>query len=90
MNRSGYNDSLVRRNSTERFKGSKARNGIILGHIDSYDKWEWRYGLMWVTEAVFSSIERMFGGYVVAKKMEDVIRGMTLKISLYNLLLGIT
>jgi hypothetical protein len=40
----------------------------------------------WMTkETVFSSIQRTYGEYVSAIKLQNMIKDMTLKVSLYNL-----
>jgi hypothetical protein len=44
-----------------------------------------RYGQRWIVEAVFSAIKRMFGGYVSATKLENIIKEMMMNMSLYNL-----
>ena len=43
------------------------------------------YGQRWMVETVFSCIKRMFGReYVTAIRFENMIKEITLKISLYN------
>jgi len=36
-------------------------------------------------ETGFSSIKRMFGGYTSATKLQNMVKEMILKVSLYNL-----
>jgi hypothetical protein len=45
-----------------------------------YDGQRWM-----VKETAFSSIKRMFGEYTSATKFQNMIKDMTMKISLYNL-----
>jgi hypothetical protein len=43
-------------------------------------------GQRWMAkETAFSSIKRMFGEYTSATKFQNMIKDMTMKISLYNL-----
>jgi hypothetical protein len=35
-----------------------------------------RYGQIWIVETVFSAIKRMFGEYVSATKLENMIKEM--------------
>jgi hypothetical protein len=44
-----------------------------------------RYGQIWMFETVFSAIKRMFGEYVSAIKLENMIKEMMMNVSLYNL-----
>ncbi|HSE99346.1 MAG TPA: IS5/IS1182 family transposase, partial [Nitrososphaeraceae archaeon] len=37
-----------------------------------------------IVESVFSCIKRMFGEYVTAIRLENIIKEMILKVSLYN------
>ena len=39
----------------------------------------------WIVETVFSAIKRMFGEYVSTTKLENMIKEMMMKVSLYNL-----
>ena len=41
-------------------------------------------------ETVFSSIKRMFGEYASAIRFQNMIKEMTMKVSLYNLFRRIT
>ena len=43
------------------------------------------YGHRWMTETVFSSMKRMFGEHVSAKKFPNMVKEMILKASLYNM-----
>ncbi len=43
------------------------------------------YGQRWNAETVFSCIKRMIGEYVTAIRLENMIKEMVLKASLYNL-----
>ena len=43
------------------------------------------YGMRRMAESVFSCIKRMFGEYVLAKKLENMAKEMAMKASLYNL-----
>jgi len=43
-----------------------------------------------MAEAAFSSLKRAFGEHVSARKMENMVRELTLKASLYNIFIGLT
>jgi hypothetical protein len=48
------------------------------------EKKVWIY--RWMTETAFSSIKRMFGEYIImATKFQNMVKEMSIKISLYNL-----
>ncbi|MFZ0895407.1 MAG: transposase, partial [Candidatus Nitrosopolaris sp.] len=38
----------------------------------------------WIVESVFSSMKRMFGEYVSARRFPNMVKEMMLKASLYN------
>ncbi|MER5176628.1 MAG: IS5/IS1182 family transposase, partial [Candidatus Nitrosocosmicus sp.] len=45
-----------------------------------------KYGQRWmVVETAFSSIKRMFGEYTSAIRFQNMVKEMTMKVSLYNL-----
>ncbi len=44
-----------------------------------------KYGSRWMAETVFSSIKRTYGEYVSATKLQNMIKEMMMKVSLYNL-----
>lgn len=80
----------VRRNSAKRSRGCMARRRAVLEQARSHDGWKRRCGLRWMAEAAFSSMKRMFGEYVSARNLENVVREMTMKAALYNLFIGMT
>ncbi|MGC2599659.1 MAG: transposase [Nitrososphaeraceae archaeon] len=43
------------------------------------------YGHRWMAETVFSSIKRMFGEHVTARKFSDMVKEILLKATLYNM-----
>ena len=51
------------------------------------EEWRRKYSLRWIAESAFSWMKRVFGEYVAAKKLENIIREITLKVFLYNLLI---
>jgi hypothetical protein len=46
------------------------------------------YRSRWIVEGVFSSMKRMFGGYVSARKLPNMIKELMVKASLYNIFIG--
>jgi hypothetical protein len=67
-------------------KGNILRNLSVLAQRNDLQKWKdsESYGRRWIAETVFSSIKRMFGEYVYAVRLKNVIQEMMLKASLYN------
>jgi len=68
------------------------RKLVAVEYLDDPDGWkrQHRYGQRWMAETAFSSLKRMFGEHVSARKMENMVRELTLKVSLYNLFIGLT
>ena len=78
----------VRKNSTiVSLKNNKIRNREVKFQTRDLIKWKKkrRYGQRWIAETAFSSIKRMFGEYVSATKLKNMIKEMMMKVSLYNL-----
>jgi hypothetical protein len=77
----------VKRNSIISSKNNKIRNREVELQIKDYHKWKKKrkYGQRWMAETAFSSIKRMFGEYVSAIRFQNMIKEMTIKVSLYNL-----
>lgn len=48
------------------------------------------YGYRWMVESAFSTLKRTFGEYISARKMRNIANEMTIKASLYNLLIEFT
>lgn len=77
----------VRKNSIVSSRNNKLRNKEVRLQTKDLLKWKKKrkYGYRWMAETVFSSIKRMFGEFVSATKLQNMIKEMTLKVSLYNL-----
>jgi hypothetical protein len=76
----------ARKNAIPNAKGCYARKKTVMSQKADYRKWaaSVSYGSRWIVESVFSSIKRMFGEEVRAKKKRNMIQEMMLKVSLYN------
>jgi hypothetical protein len=76
----------IRKNSIISTKNNKIRNSEVRLQTRDLLKWKKkrRYGRRWIAETVFSSIKRMFGEYVSATKLENMIKEIMIKVSLYN------
>ena len=59
----------------------------MLKQMKNFEKWNdsVSYGSRWMAETVFSSLKRMFGEYVSARKFPNMVKEMILKASLYNM-----
>ena len=77
----------VRKNSIISRKNNKIRNREVSSQMKDMFKWKKKrkYGQRWMTETVFSSIKRMFGEYISANRFQNMVKEVTMKISLYNL-----
>jgi Transposase DDE domain len=77
----------VRKNSIISSKNNKIRNREVKFQTRDLLKWKKKrkYGHRWMVETVFSSIKRTYGEYVSATKLQNIIKEMILKVSLYNL-----
>jgi hypothetical protein len=77
----------VRKNSIISRKNNKIRNREVSSQMKDMFKWKKKrkYGKRWMTETVFSSIKHMFGEYASANRFQNMVKEVTMKISLYNL-----
>ena len=77
----------VKRNSIISSRNNKIRNEEVQLQTKDYQKWKKKrkYGQRWMVETAFSSIKRMFGEYTSAIKFQNMVKDMTMKVSLYNL-----
>lgn len=78
----------VRKNSSDRSIGCYPRKVAVLKQMKNFEKWKdsVSYGYRSITETIFSSMKRMFGGeYISARKYPNMVKEMTLKASLYNM-----
>jgi hypothetical protein len=78
----------VRKNSSDRSIGCYyPRKVAVLKQMKNFEKWKdsVSYGSRWMAETVFSSLKRMFGEYVSARKFPNMVKEMILKASLYNM-----
>lgn len=80
----------VRGNAVKRLRGCPSRRKALTEQRENPDLWKRKYGLRWIAESAFSWIKRVFGEYVTAKKVENMVKEITMKVSLYNLLIGMT
>jgi hypothetical protein len=81
----------VRKNSSSLSSSSRGRaysprNVVVLKQLKNYKrrKHNINYGYRWIAETAFSSIKRMFGEYVSARKYPNMVKEILLKASLYN------
>jgi len=76
----------VRKNAIPNAMGCYSRKMAVISQKTNYSKWSASvsYGKKWIVESVFSSIKRMFGEEVRAKKRCNMVQELMLKISLYN------
>ncbi len=75
----------VRRNSI--LDGS-VRDRYVMMQLLHYNKWKKKFGYdyRWIVESVFSMFKRIFGEYVSAKKFENIVNEIILKMRIYNLM----
>jgi hypothetical protein len=77
----------VRKNASRKAKGSYVRKESVIAQQTDFEGWkkEKKYGDRWAVEGAYSSIKRIFGEYVSAKKFVNMAKEMGTKVSLYNL-----
>jgi hypothetical protein len=77
----------IRKNSSDRSIGCYPRKVAVLKQMKNFEKWKdsVSYGYRSITETIFSSMKRMFGEYISARKYPNMVKEMTLKASLYNM-----
>ena len=82
----------VRKNSRYRKTNHYLRNKTVKMQKNNLQEWKdsVSYGKRWIAETVFSCIKRMFGEYVTAIRLENMIKEIVLKASLYNWFRSIT
>jgi len=82
----------VRKNAKYRKTNHYLRNKNVQSQKTDLQQWKTgvSYGQRWIVESVFSCIKRMFGEYVTAIRLENMIKEMILKVSLYNLFQSLT
>ena len=66
----------VRKNSRCRKTNHYIRNKTVKMQKNNLQEWKdsVRYGQRWIVEAVFSCIKRMFGEYVTAIRLENMVK----------------
>lgn len=76
----------ARKNSVPKSKGCYPRKKAVMEQLAGYSNWcaSVSYGQRWIVESAFSAIKRMFGEEVRAKKRQNMVQELILKISLYN------
>jgi hypothetical protein len=77
----------VRKNAKVKKTNHLLRNlSVISQKKNGLQRWKdsVSYGKRWIAETVFSCIKRMFGEYVYSTKIENMVKEMMLKASLYN------
>lgn len=77
----------TRSNSKVRPTNCNARNMSVIRQQTNLKRWKHSvsYGHRWMAETVFSSIKRMFGEYVTARRFQNMTKELILKASLYNM-----
>lgn len=89
-----YNDIeaaiKVKKNSSGKARSCYPRKLAVLRQLSDFEKWKRSvsYGHRWIAESVFSAMKRMFGEYVMARSYQNSVKELFLKVSLYNMFLG--
>lgn len=79
----------VRKNSVPRARGCYARKYAVQEQLQDREGWSKRhdYGHRWMAESAFSSIKGRLGEHVKAKKLQNMIQEVRLKVFTYNWLI---
>ena len=82
----------VRKNTSGKAGGCMTRKLVAQEYLQDPEAWKRNhgYGQRWMVESAFSSLKRTFGEYVSAKNMRNMANEMMLKVSPYNLFIGLT
>ena len=82
----------VRKNASRKAKRCYSRKMEVIAQQTDFQEWkrQKRYGDRWAVEGAYSSIKRIFGEYVSAKKFVNMAKEMATKVSLYNLFMQMT
>ena len=82
----------TRSNSKVKTINCQSRNMSVIKQQTNLNRWNRSvsYGHRWMAETVFSSIKRMFGEHVTARKFPYMIKEILLKAALYNVFNRIT
>ncbi|MGH9976818.1 MAG: transposase, partial [Nitrososphaeraceae archaeon] len=77
----------TRRSSKVRPTNCNARNISLLRQQTNFKRWKnsVSYEHRWMAETAFSSIKRMYGEHVAARKFPYMVREILLKAALYNM-----
>jgi IS5 family transposase len=77
----------TRSNSKVKSTNCHTRNMSVLRQQTNLKRWKHSvsYGHRWMTETAFSSIKRMFGEHVTARKFSNMVKEIFLKAALYNM-----
>jgi hypothetical protein len=77
----------TRSNSKVRSNNCHARNMSVVKQQANLKIWKrsMSYGHRWMAETAFSSIKRMFGEHVTARKFPNMVKEIFLKATLYNM-----
>jgi IS5 family transposase len=76
-----------RSNSKVKSTNCHARNMSVVKQQTNLKRWKHSvsYGYRWLAEMAFSSIKRMFGEHVTARKFPNMVKEIFLKATLYNM-----
>lgn len=82
----------IRQNSVISPHNNRTRNKEVRQQTKDFLLWKKKrkYEHRWMVETVFSSIKRMFGEHTSSIKFQNMVKEMTMKVSLYNLFRGMT
>jgi len=77
----------TRSNSKVKSTNCRARNMSVIKQQANLKRWKHNvsYGHRWMAETAFSSIKRMFGEHVTARKFPYMVKEIILKAALYNM-----
>ena len=79
----------VRKGSVPKAKGCYPRKYAVEEQLEDQERWSKKhdYGHRWMAESAFSSIKGRLGEYVRAKKIQNMIQEVKLKVFTYNWLI---
>jgi len=80
----------VRKNASLKARGCMPRKLSVVEQKKDLDAWKKNhgYGYRWAAESAFSAFKRIFGEHVKAVRWKNIIKGLMLKASIYNMFIS--
>jgi hypothetical protein len=90
LSSTGIDPAIIVRKISSKSMGCYARKVVVLKQLNDFESSKNRvsYRSRWMVEGVFSSMKRIFGDHVSARKFPNMIKELMIKPSLDNMFIG--